>query len=233
MFFFSLLFSISSLFFENMRYNINIQDSDSFILHYEGGIYYEKNIIRIIRIIYISLRSSWRQSFILRAEFSPFSKYDLDNGAKIENKDDIDEAAYGIAAEFTKDVLYNLELGIGTAYQKHGDFQYKNGYDGEKLPDFNSIPVYITGKYKIFNVGDWTPYIKADLGYSFNDLDDNKYFSYDDRGLYYAVGLGVEIQYLSLEMSYRVNEGKLKTDYGKYDIDNSRVMFGASYRFDF
>ncbi len=167
-----------------------------------------------------------------RAEFSPFSKYDLDRGAKVENKDNIDEAAYGIAVEYTKDVLYNLEVGVGTAYQKHGDFQYKNGYDGEKLPDFNSVPVYLTGKYKIFNVGQWTPYIKADIGYSFNDFDDNKYFSYED-GLYYSVGLGVEIEFLSLEMSYRVNEGELKTDHGKYDIDNSRVMFGAAYRFDF
>lgn len=167
-----------------------------------------------------------------RAEFSPFSKYDLDSGAKVENKDNIDEAAYGIAVEYTKDVLYNLEVGVGTAYQKHRDFQYKNGYDGEKLPDFNSVPVYLTGKYKIFNVGQWTPYIKADIGYSFNDFDDNKYFSYED-GLYYSVGLGVEIEFLSLEMSYRVNEGELKTDHGKYDIDNSRVMFGAAYRFDF
>lgn len=166
----------------------------------------------------------------LRAEFSPFSKYDVDD-RKVENKDNIDEAAYGIGVEFTRETSYNFEVGIGIAFQKHGDFEYKNEYRGPSLPDFNSIPVYLTGKYKLFNVGDFTPYIKADLGYSFNDLDDNKYFSYEN-GLYYGIGLGVDIQYLSLEMAYRVNEGKIKTNYGKYDIENSRVMFGAAYRFD-
>ncbi len=167
----------------------------------------------------------------LRAEFSPFSKYDLDSGAKVENKDEIDEAAYGVAVEFTRSISYDAEVGIGVAYQRHGDFDYKYDYDGEKLPNFNSLPVYLTGKFKVANVGDWAPYIKADIGYSFNDFDDNKYFSYDD-GLYYAIGFGVEIQNLSLEMAYRVNEGKLKTNHGKYDIENSRVMFGAGYRFD-
>lgn len=168
----------------------------------------------------------------LRAEFSPFSKYDLDNGAKVDNKDRINGAAYGIAVEATREVLYNLEIGLGIAYQWNGEFDYNNNYKGKDLPDFNSIPVYITGKYALYNGDNWTPYIKADIGYSFNDIEDNEKFSYEN-GLYYGIGFGMEIQNLSLEMSYRVNEGKLKTDHGKYDIDNSRVMFGAAYKFNF
>ena len=81
-------------------------------------------------------------------------------------------------------------------------------------------------------IGELVPYIKGDLGYSFNDLDDNQYFSYED-GLYYGISVGAEIQNLSLEIAYRVNEGEINTSHGKYDIDNSRVMFGAGYKFNF
>ena len=61
---------------------------------------------------------------------------------------------------------------------------------------------------------------------------ENMYFSYED-GLYYGISVGAEIQNLSLEIAYRVNEGEINTSHGKYDIDNSRVMFGAGYKFNF
>ncbi len=168
----------------------------------------------------------------LKAEFTPFSKYDLDGGTKVDTKDRISGAAYGIAVEATREIMYGLEIGLGVGYQWNGDFDYKGGYNGDRLPDFNSIPVYFTAKYSLVPIGDLVPYIKGDLGYSFNDLDDNSKFSYDD-GLYYGIGVGAEIQNLSLEISYKVNEGEVKTNHGKYDIDSSRVMFGAAYKFNF
>lgn len=168
----------------------------------------------------------------LRAEFTPFSEYSTDNGTGVKTKDRISGAAYGIAVEVTREVMYGLEVGLGTGYQWNGDFDYEADYSGERYPDFNSIPVYVTAKYSMAPIGDLVPYIKGDLGYSFNDLDDNKYFSYED-GLYYGISVGAEIQNLSLEIAYRVNEGEINTDHGKYDIDNSRVMFGAGYKFNF
>ena len=167
----------------------------------------------------------------LRGEFSPFANYDIESQNKIQNKDKIDEAEYGFAFEVMQDITREVEFGLGIGYQRHGDFSYEYDYNGAKLPRFASVPVYVTGKYKLFNVGQWTPYLKGDLGYSFNDLNSNDNFSYES-GLYYGVGFGVEIQNLSLEFAYRVNEGKVKAENEKYDLTNKRVMFGAAYKFD-
>lgn len=169
----------------------------------------------------------------LRAEFTPFAKYDISGDDEGAVKDRISGASYGVEAEITKEFMYGLEAGFGTGYQWQGDFDYNASYDGDaRLPDFNSIPVYFTVKYPLIPMGDLVPYIKGDIGYSFNDLDDNKYFSYEN-GLYYGISVGADIQYLSLEISYKVNEGKIKADGEKTDIESSRVMFGAAYKFDF
>ena len=164
-------------------------------------------------------------------EFTPFANYNVESNNKIGNKDKIHDAEYGFGFEITQDITRDVEAGFGVQYQRHGEFSYNYNYEGKKLPNFNSIPVYVTGKYKLCSVGDWTPYLKGDLGYSFNDLDDNERFSYES-GLYYGVAFGVEIQNLSLEFAYKVNEGKVKDTNEKYDIDNKRVMFGAAYKFD-
>ena len=168
----------------------------------------------------------------LRAEFTPFGEYNIDNGVGVKAKDNISGAAYGIEVEVTREFMYGLEAGLGVGYQWNGDIDYNAGYDGERLPDFNSIPVYFTAKYSLVPIGELIPYIKCDLGYSFNDLDDNKHFSYEN-GLYYGISVGADIQNLSLEIAYKVNEGEVKTNKGKYDIDSSRVMFGAAYKFNF
>ena len=65
-----------------------------------------------------------------------------------------------IGAEYRYNVYPGLELGGGLAFQGHK--KLKNG--GER---FNSVPLYATMKYS-FDTGDVKPYLKGDLGYSFN-----------------------------------------------------------------
>ena len=54
----------------------------------------------------------------LRAEFTPFSEYDTESGTGVKTKDRISGAAYGIAVEVTREVMYGLEIGFGTGYER-------------------------------------------------------------------------------------------------------------------
>ena len=192
-------------------------------------------------------------------------KYDGDT----YSKKDADEFSYEFAAEATREIYPNLEVGVGLAYQKHGD--PKTYTEGGSSPDGNfswndkyemvgytSIPLYLTAKYNFNAINNFVPYIKANLGYSFNDEDgdaENSYtFTYDgnsetfvdkydvkiDDGLYYGIGAGFEYNNFTMDLMYQVNEAEAKItdkEYPEYnfkkDYDYSRVTLSFGYKFNF
>ena len=88
--------------------------------------------------------------------------------------------SYELAGEYRYVFGKNIELGGGLAYQKHG--KLKSFTDVEdanvkvEISDtelYDSIPLYLTARYVFRNDTDFTPYIKANLGYSFNINSDN------------------------------------------------------------
>ena len=92
-----------------------------------------------------------------------------------------DSLGYELGMEITKEVLQNIELGFGIAYQDHGDIKSKSIYDygidyedvtNVEVGSYKSVPLYVTAKYNIPLESSIKPYIKADLGYSFN-FDEN------------------------------------------------------------
>ena len=178
------------------------------------------------------------------------SSFALDAG-KVEVKGALDlggqykpgnaKAKFGageIGVEYRNEVMPGLEVGAGTAYQFHKDVK-----DGGK--EFDSVPLYATAKYSFDTQTTFKPYVKADLGYSFNTK--NKDFenaaglmgvdAKTKNGLYYGVGGGVSFNNVNVELMYKENKGKYEVKSSSFDVNQDvtykRVTLGVGYTFGF
>lgn len=185
-----------------------------------------------------------------------YKQFDVD-GEKISNKEPKD-IGYELTIEGTKEVAPNFELGLGVSYQDHGKIKEKMSTEDPEVEyiiftpgGYTSIPVYITGKYNIPTESNIKPYLKADLGYSFNvgekqaryrwydaggvdlyDKDENFKLKVKN-GAYFGVGAGVEYNEFVAEVMYKVNKAKVDTD-GEIDkFDYSRVTLAVGYKLGF
>ncbi len=176
------------------------------------------------------------------SHYNKISEKDADGEATLKSRGKV---APSVALEVTKDLDSNLELGLGLAYVSHGkrDFKIvdidahgnKEIYEG-KYPAVNSVPLYVTGKYKFSN-SDVKPYVKADLGYSFNtvkkssDIEGVK----AKNGLYTAVGVGVEYMNVTADLAYVFTDAKIKiSDEGtseSFRANNSAIRLTVGYKF--
>lgn len=160
------------------------------------------------------------------------------------NKSESDKLGFDLTAEVTREFYPNLELGLGLSYQDHGRPEHIVHKDTRvQNTGYKSLPIYGVAKYNIPLESNIKPYLKADLGYSFN-FDEKDLKAGDERiktsvenGLYYGLGAGVEYNNFLVELMYKVNradiqyEGKgVKTP--KYDYDYSRTTLSFGYRFD-
>lgn len=176
-----------------------------------------------------------------------------------------------MAMKYIKPITEKLELGLGVAYQKHAkisgkkssfsewngaiESEYSKGYDD--FQEYDSVPIYLTGKYVLTNEWAFKPYLKANLGYSLNfgnkdikysdavehenestdiDLGGQTFDAYNistdiKNGLYYAAGVGVEYKSLALEMIYQVNEGKMRIRNKEYNSNYERISLVLNYKF--
>ncbi len=160
------------------------------------------------------------------------------------NKSESDRLGFDLTAEVTKEVYPNLELGLGLSYQDHGRPESVN-HQGEKIQNtgYKSLPIYGVVKYNLPLESNIKPYLKADLGYSFNfDEKDLKTSNLSinssiDNGLYYGLGAGAEYNNFIVELMYKVNRADVQyEDKGskspKFDYDYSRTTLSIGYRFD-
>ena len=206
----------------------------------------------------------------MAAETNLYFRTGADFGGKFEvikdedgdyTEKDADDFAWEIAVEATKEVYQGLELGLGVAYQDHGkpkNYTYVDsgvdGYTSEfETPNFISIPLYLTAKYNFKAVNNFVPYIKANIGYSFNDEDgDMKVvdsvdgpFKEDfkiENGLYCGIGGGFEYNNFTVDLMYQLNKAKAEIsfydDYDnttyklKDDFDYSRFTLSFGYKFN-
>ncbi|WP_373079410.1 outer membrane beta-barrel protein [Fusobacterium varium] len=193
----------------------------------------------------------------LKAGADMFQRFDKVKyaGEKL-NKDDGDDFGYELTVEVMREVYPNFELGLGLSYQDHGDPKkntnknwQNEGYDmTSKIPGFKSVPLYVTAKYNFPVEGNIKPYLKADLGYSFNsdngdikvwdtEGDSFKYFTKVENGLYYGIGAGAEYNNFVIDLMYKVNKAEMKADVDgeriKKDLDYSRVTLSVGYKFNF
>lgn len=160
------------------------------------------------------------------------------------------KTSWELAAEYTVPVWENFELGGGLAYQNHGKITFANSDVSSEI--YDSVPLYVTAKYKFANKSEFKPYAKANLGYSFN-MNDGSY-SYASitgnkvdvditakNGLYAAIGGGVEYKGYTADLSYQTNYSSISRDFSvagttfaTEDLGNvnfGRVTLGVGYQF--
>lgn len=194
----------------------------------------------------------------LRAGVNVWSEYDSysvsENGldTKKVTKGKKDNLGFEFALEGTRNVTDKLELGLGVAYQQNAKLKSHSNHLYEKfeMGNYNSIPLYVIGKYDITTFSNGiTPYIKANLGYSFNlNEKDVKMTEANgvvtsgklkvDDGLYYGAGLGVEYNNFLMDVMYQQTMAKAKVTFeganpDKKSFDHSRVTLSLGYKFNF
>lgn len=156
---------------------------------------------------------------------------------------------YGFFLENTYNVTDSFEAGFGLGFihrkEKKIDELVTDGTDIYHLkgdmPSYNSIPLYLIAKYNFNIESNFRPYVKADLGYSFNR---GKYtYKFDNKevakikaenGLYAGIGVGFEYNNFLTELSYNFTKSKLKWDGGGKDkYNNAAVRLSIGYKFNF
>lgn len=161
------------------------------------------------------------------------------------NKSESDRLGFDLTAEVTREFYPNLELGLGLSYQDHGRPEYiRNGNDKVQNTGYKSLPIYGVAKYNIPMESNIKPYLKADLGYSFNfdekDLkgEAGKIKMSVDNGLYYGLGAGVEYNNFLFEVMHKVNKADINYSFNdgeklKKSYDYSRTTLSIGYKFNF
>lgn len=191
-----------------------------------------------------------------------FEKMYYQNGDVNLNKSQNDKGGFELNIEGTKEFYPNLELGLGLSYQDHGKPEKysvtKQGYGNYIFENtgYKSLPLYAIIKYNIPVESNIKPYLKANLGYSFNfDEKDLKAAGKGaqggssiqlknskvslDNGLYYGIGGGIEYNNFIVELMYKVNKADSEirmfdgTEKVKGNYDYSRTTLAFGYRFNF
>ncbi|MDY4011888.1 MAG: outer membrane beta-barrel protein [Fusobacterium gastrosuis] len=179
---------------------------------------------------------------------SKFSKF-IDDPIPLKAKH-----AYSFFLEGTKNITPNLEIGTGLGYIARKGKDYSFIDDGTRihgeLPTYNSIPLYLTTKFNFETGNELKPFIKADLGYSFNKLknkteyEDGKAVVYDNinsfdfskatNGLYAGIGIGTEYKNFVIDLSYTLTKSKIKwTDGSSEKYNNKAIRLSVGYKFNF
>lgn len=194
----------------------------------------------------------------LKSGIGFLGKFSNLEGKSYESKNN----GWEITLEGTEKISKNFEVGIGLSYQNHGKIEKSikkeysdKSYENRKIPGYTSLPVYVTAKYNFENTSVIKPYIKIDLGYSFN-VSDRKYeYTYYERnllspsgydlkeskelnteyknGIYYGIGIGAEYNNFLVELMYKKNKGEIKTETYREKIEYDRIAFSIGYRFNF
>ena len=171
------------------------------------------------------------------------AKYEKSKESGVTYLDDKTDGFGGeLALEGYKSLTDNFDLGLGLAYQFHADRKtYDLGSSKASGSEYKSLPVYLTAKYNFNLDSQIRPYLKTNLGYSFNfDSSDYKETTgYREEldiknGLYWALGGGLEYNNFIIDLMYAVNkaESKNKTLDQKEDNDYGRVVLSAGYKFN-
>ena len=174
------------------------------------------------------------------------------------------KSSHEIMVEYRKAITEQFQVGVGIGYQINGKIKEYTDVQDENLKVvvedtklYDSIPLYITARYEFNKNGEWIPFIKANLGYSFNinNRNTNYYRTINknndevldsgylrkfsaQNGLYYGVGAGVGYKNFTFDVSYNVNTAKVKsTNYldekSSGRVDFSRILFSVGFQHRF
>ena len=91
------------------------------------------------------------------------------------------------------------------------------------------VELYTEGYASQYALGNKTavePYVKADLGYSFNN---NEY----NNGFYYGGGIGVSYNNFNAELMYKENKSRFSSFLWDGNINYKRITLGFGYNIPF
>ena len=189
----------------------------------------------------------------LKAGSDFWQRFDImkPEGSAAANKKGADDFGYEFTAEITKEIYPNIEVGAGISYQDHGSPEkvILDNYARLNVPDLKSTPLYVTAKYNIPTGATFRPYLKTDLGYSFNRISNkfrvedpvwNESWEFSTKiknGMYFGIGTGVEYNNFTADIMYKINRSEMKVDAPngsfKKSLDYSRVVLSLGYKFNF
>ncbi len=171
------------------------------------------------------------------------------------------------ALEVTKNITPNFELGGGLAYTIRKDSKIHDSDIDSRfeerwnftMPRYESIPLYLTAKYNFETNSTIKPYVKADLGYSFNRVKKNIKINWEEKdlrtntidsgtdkvrvkttnGMYLGVGVGFEYNNFVTDLSYVHTNSNFKwydeddKTWEKNKYNNGSIRLSVGYKFSF
>lgn len=159
-------------------------------------------------------------------------KYNRIQDNNLEILGESSKIGYEVVLEGLKEVYPNTYIGLGIGYQKHG----KGEILGDKSKDlYQSVPVYTAIKYQFNSDGTIHPFLKTNVGLSFNKTENGLRYlgeKVNPIGFYGAIGGGFEVDQFIIELAYQINTAKTDNNIEK-NINHSRLTLGLGYRFDF
>ena len=140
------------------------------------------------------------------------------------------ESTFSLGADFYYYVMNNLGAGVGVNYVF--DSKFKEAWDTQDSLGATNIyvavkPVFELQENKFID----KIYFLGQLGYGMTRYEDKEFYSekYNENGLYWAIGAGVEKSNIIVELVYSVNYFKIG-DWNE-SFTNRRTAINAGYKF--
>ncbi len=182
-----------------------------------------------------------------RVGIDTYSNSNLSDDSDVEGK--LLKRGFELGAEYRKDLGTGFELGGGIFYKysklnMEDDYHLLSNYS-EKTEGMRSVPMYATARYNFMTpMKDVKPYVKTNLGYSFNSAKYTYSNSVNNEeiklksGLYYGLGAGVQYKSYSADLTYNVLRTKATgtengVEYYSDNIDNKFLTLSFGYNFGF
>lgn len=154
-------------------------------------------------------------------------------------------SGYKISLEGMMEIDSKIDLGLGIAYHKQADRKVSHSliwdYRGSQ---YDSVPLYLVGKYKFLTNTKFTPYVKFNVGYAFlvnkESLFDERVnrenpVLFENKG-YFAIGGGLEYDNFVLEIMYSETKAKYYFETEKkntFSTGYNNIILSAGYKFNF
>ena len=140
------------------------------------------------------------------------------------------ESTFSLGADFYYYVMNNLGAGVGVNYVF--DSKFKEIWDTQDSLGATNIyvavkPVFELQENKFID----KIYFLGQLGYGMTRYEDKEFYSekYNENGLYWAIGAGVEKCNIVVELVYSVNYFEIE-DWNE-SFTNRRTAINAGYKF--
>lgn len=139
------------------------------------------------------------------------------------------ESTFSLGAEFYYYVMNNLGAGVGVNYVFDSNFN-DHAWDPDDSVGATNVyfavkPVFELQENKFID----KIYFLGQLGYGMTRMEDKGYKTYNENGLYWAIGAGVEKSNIIVELVYSVDYFDVKD--WEESFTSRRFAINAGYKF--